>query len=220
MLCRGEPEKCFIIPISRKFESQIMEKLSFKSLTPKTWSDFEKLFGANGACGGCWCMWWKIKRSEFKAQKGEKNKIAMRAIVDAGEMPGLIAYLDHEPIGWCAVAPRDVYPVLDNSRVLKRVDEKKVWSITCLFITKEFRRKGVSAELLKAAVEFVRKQGGKLVEGYPVEPKSEKMPDAFAWTGLASAYTKAGFKEVIRRSDTRPIMRYEIAAKGNDVDHR
>lgn len=155
-------------------------------------------------------MWWRLKRSTFNEQKGEKNKAAFKAIVDSGEEPGILAYANGSPIGWCALAPRETYPALDRSRVLKRIDDKPVWSIVCLFIAKPYRRKGVSVELLKAAADHVRNLGGKIVEGYPVEPRKDDMPDAFAWTGLASAFLKAGFVECERRSETRPIMRIEI----------
>jgi GNAT superfamily N-acetyltransferase len=188
-------------------------KFKYHSLTPDRWGDLEELFGARGACGGCWCMLWRLKRSEFEKQKGAQNKAAFKAVVDSGEAPGILAYANGSPIGWCAVAPRETYPALDRSRVLKRIDDKPVWSIVCLFIARPYRRKGVSVELLKAASEYVRHRGGKIVEGYPVEPRKDKMPDAFAWTGLASAFLKAGFVECERRSETRPIMRRETGSR-------
>lgn len=155
-------------------------------------------------------MLWRLKRSVFEEQKGEQNKTAFKALVDSGKEPGILAYANGKPIGWCALAPRETYSALERSRVLKRLDDKPVWSIVCLFIASPYRRKGVSVELLKAAADYVRKRGGKIVEGYPVEPRKDEMPDAFAWTGLASAFLKAGFVECERRSETRPIMRIEI----------
>ncbi len=182
--------------------------LEFHPLTAERWVDLEKLFGQHGASGGCWCMWWRLTRSEFMRQRGEMNKKALKSIVDSGKVPGILAYVKGEPIGWCAVAPRETFPKLERSRILKRVDDKRVWSVVCFFVAKAFRRKGISVELLKAAVDYVGRQGGKIVEGYPVEPKKEWTPDPFAYTGLASAFRKVGFVEVIRRSETRPIMRY------------
>jgi GNAT superfamily N-acetyltransferase len=155
-------------------------------------------------------MWWRLKRSEYDRNKGEGNKTAMKRLTESGETAGLIAYLAGQPIGWCSVAPREAFPVLDRSRVLKRIDDKPVWSIVCLFVAKPFRRKGITVELLKAAIAFVRERGGGIVEGYPIETKKTEMPDLFAATGLVSAFRRAGFKECLRRSDTRPIMRYEI----------
>jgi GNAT superfamily N-acetyltransferase len=186
-----------------------VSKSDFHPLTPDRWPDFETLFGERGACGGCWCMWWRIPRSQYNKQKGEKNKRAMNALVEAGEVPGILAYLEGRPAGWCSVAPRESFSGLERSRILKPVDEQPVWSIVCFFIAKEYRRKGLSIKLLKAAIEFVRQRGGRIVEGYPVESKKDQ-PDAFVWTGLATAFAKAGFKEVERRSESRPIMRYTI----------
>ena len=184
--------------------------LKFLPVTEDHWATFERLFGERGACGGCWCMWWRLTRSQFEKQKGEQNREAMRGIVASGEIPGIIALLGREPIGWCSVAPREVFPVLQRSRILKPVDDQLVWSIVCFFVTKPYRRKGVSVQLLHAAIEYVKSKGGNVVEGYPIEPKKPSMPDAFAWTGLSSAFLKAGFVEVSRRSETRPIMRYHM----------
>ena len=187
--------------------------LKFRPLTLERWADLEKLFGKHGASGGCWCMWWRLKRSEFLKQRGEGNRKALKKIVDSGEVPGILAYANDEPIGWCSVATRESYPALERSRVLKRVDNKPVWSIVCFFVAKQFRHKGVTVSLLRAAIEYVKEQGGKIVEGYPVEPKKGYTPDAFAYTGLASAFRKVGFVEVLRRSETRPIMWYRIGEK-------
>jgi GNAT superfamily N-acetyltransferase len=93
---------------------------------------------------------------------------------------------------------------------LKPIDEREVWSVACLFVAKPFRRRGVTVGLLRAAGEFVARRGGKIVEGYPIDPKQDSMPDVFAWTGLKSAFNKAGFSECARRSETRPIMRIDV----------
>lgn len=185
-------------------------KVKCHPLTSARWSDFERLFGKNGACGGCWCMLWRTPRKEFDARKGAGNRKAMKRLVDSGEPPGLLAYLNGEPVGWCSLAPRDDYPALSRSRVLKPVDDLPCWSVSCLFVHREYRKKGVSIQLLRAATEYVRKKGGRLLEGYPVEPKGDKpIPPVFAWTGIPKAYEAAGFSEVARRSPTRPIMRYD-----------
>ena len=158
-------------------------------------------------------MWQRLKRSQYETQKGARNKRAMKRLVEDGHMPGIIAYRDGQPIAWCSVAPREEFLRLERSRVLKAVDEQPVWSVVCFFVAKEHRRSGLSASLLKAAIDFVRERGGRIVEGYPVEP-NKRQADAFVWSGLASAFVKAGFKEVERRSETRPIMRYEIQQRG------
>jgi GNAT superfamily N-acetyltransferase len=155
-------------------------------------------------------MWFRLSHKEFEARKGEGNRKAMKALVRSGTVPGILAYHDGRAVGWCSVARREDYPRLKGSRILKPVDNQPVWSIVCLFVAKPYRRTGVSTRLLRAAVEYVWKRGGTIVEGYPVEPKKATTPDAFAFHGLASAYLAAGFKEVARRSEHRPIMRYSI----------
>lgn len=186
--------------------------IKYRPLTPDRWKDLETLFGDRGACGGCWCMWWRLSRSVFNAQKGEQNKKAFKKIVKDNKVPGLLAYHNDFPIGWCAFAPREEYPALERSRVLKPVDEQKVWSITCFFVAKQYRKAGVSIGLLQAAIKHVKKMKGKILEGYPIDFKNGNYPDTFAYTGLYSAFVKAGFTEAARRSETRPIMRFYISS--------
>jgi GNAT superfamily N-acetyltransferase len=191
-------------------EIKIKSSYNFYPVTKEYWKDFEKLFGDKGACAGCWCMYWRVRSSVWEKQKGDKNKRTMKKIIFSDTIPGIIAYDNNDPVGWCSVAPRGEFSRLDNSRILKPVDEKSVWSVVCFFIHKNFRKKGLSTALLNAAKKYVKSSGGKILEGYPVEPKKDKMPDAFAWTGLSAAFQSAGFKEVARRSETRPIMRYYL----------
>jgi GNAT superfamily N-acetyltransferase len=185
-------------------------ELESHPLTPDRWPDLEALFGPRGATGGCWCMWWRLRRSEWREGKGEGNRQAFKAVVDAGDPPGLLAYADGRPVGWCAIAPRSEYPGLERTRNLKPVDDQPVWSITCFFIASTHRRRGVTVLLLEAAVAWAAGRGATIVEGYPTEPRKDAMPDAFAWTGTASAFRKAGFEVALRRSESRPIMRYVI----------
>lgn len=186
-------------------------KLRIQPLTPARWDDFEQLFGKKGACAGCWCMWWRLPAAQWRAQKGNGNRKAMRSLVRADQIPGLLAYMDSKAVGWCTVGPRTDFFRLSKSRVLKPVDEQPVWSVTCFFVAKEFRRQGVTVALLEAAAEFARKRGAQVIEGYPTDTERNQ-PDVFVFTGLASAFRKAGFKEVARRSPARPIFRRRLVA--------
>jgi GNAT superfamily N-acetyltransferase len=185
-------------------------ELEIHPLTPERWPDLETLFGSNGADGGCWCMYWRLIRSRFDNGRGESNRLAFKHIVESGRPVGLLAYADGKPVGWLAVAPRDEYPTMDRSRVLKRVDDSKVWSISCFYTAAGYRRKGVTIALIEAAKGFVRKHRGTMLEGYPVVPRTDKISCGSAYTGLVSAYLQAGFKEMARYSATRPIMRFEL----------
>lgn len=184
--------------------------MEFHPLSPDRWPDFEELFGVRGACGGCWCLWWRIKRSEFEKEKGEGNKNSMKALVESGTIPGILAYDGKKPVAWCSVGPREEFSVLARSRILSPIDSHPVWSVVCFFVEKKYRNKGLTVKLLEAAIEYVKENGGKIVEGYPIEPKKKPWPAVFASTGLFAAFKNAGFKECIRRSETRPIMRYYI----------
>jgi GNAT superfamily N-acetyltransferase len=179
----------------------------FEPLTSDRWKDLESLFGARGACGGCWCMAWRLRPSEFRIQKGEGNRRAFENVVRKGPPPGVLAYSDGEPVGWCAVAPRAAYPRLASSKVLAPLDDRAVWSVSCLFVRKEHRKKGLSVALISAAAELANSLGAQVVEGYPTDTKGQAQPAPFVWTGLPSAFLKAGFVEVARRSPARPIMR-------------
>lgn len=181
-------------------------RFAFFPATPDRWNDLESLFGARGACGGCWCMTWRLPRAEFNAGKGESNRRALLKVVKTGPPPGVLAYANGKPVGWCAVAPRTAYQALDRSRILKPVDDQPVWSISCLFVEKGYRRQGLSTLLIQAAARFAKDQGAKIVEGYP-QVVEGSLPDAFVWTGLEPSFLKAGFTEVARRSSKRPILR-------------
>ncbi len=174
-------------------------------LTSDRWPDLEQLFGPRGGTSGCWCMWWRLTQSKWDSQRGEQNRKAFKAIVEGGETPGILAYSGGRPVGWCAIAPREVYPRLERSPTLARVDDKPVWSVTCFYIARSWRGKGVSEVLLKAAVAYARSRGARLVEGYPIDPPQGKR--TYTWTGVASTFSKTGFVEVARRSKLRPIMR-------------
>ena len=183
-----------------------------ETLTPSRWSDLETLFGQRGACGGCWCMWWRLPRPAWTAGKGEPNRRAFRERVREGPPPGLLAYRERRPVGWCAVTPREELPVLERSRNLKPIDDRKAWSVSCLFVHRDVRGEGVALALLDAAAGFARSLGATVLEGYPVDPlEGQRMPAAFVWTGTAELFLRAGFVEVARRARTRPIVRRELA---------
>ncbi len=179
-------------------------------LTAKRWHDLERLFGAKGGCGGCWCMSWRTTRQAFMKNKGAGNKAALSRRVSSGKSPGLLLYVGTDPVGWCSLGPREDFPALARSRVWAPVDEKPVWSISCFFIQRPYRNRGLSVALLKGAMDYARKQGAKVLEGYPLDLRGQRLPDAFVWTGLVGSFERAGFVEAIRRSRTKPIMRQAL----------
>lgn len=188
--------------------------LRWEWLTPRNWGALEELFGEKGACGGCWCMTWRTAtKKAFQEGQGDGNRAALKELAKQGVPVGVLLFAagDDRAIGWCSVAPRAQFPALDRSRVLKPADHRPVWSVSCFFVRKDLRRRGLSVDLLHAAAEAVRAEGGERLEGYPVLPYTDKMPAAFAWTGLHQAFLDAGFHEAARHSEARPIMRLELS---------
>ena len=184
------------------------EELDFKPVTLKQWPDMQELFGPNGADSGCWCMWWRQTREEFDRLHGEPNRRRMEALIRGGEVPGILAYHEGRPVGWCSVAPRARFPVLDRSPNLKAVDGQPVWSIVCFFIPRQHRRRGLSGHLIRAAVRYALSNGAPAVEAYPIDPRHSASRPGAAFTGRLDTFLAAGFREVARRSPLRPILRF------------
>ena len=189
-----------------------MPPFKFHPVTPECWPDLESLFGKNGANAGCWCMFWRLDRSMFKKTKGEANRQILKQILEADEQPGILAYDGDRPVAWCGIAPRENLLALENSRILKRVDDQPVWSITCFFVTKEARGQGIMEPLVKAAVQHARAYGGNIVEAYPIDMQSPKLAGQkfgsySGYMGVASVFRALGFEKVGRASETQLIMR-------------
>ena len=181
-------------------------KLTIRPLTPDLWPAFEDLFGKNGACYGCWCMYGRIG-SAYRRRPREENKARFREIVERGPPPGLLAFEEDLAVGWCQVTPRDCVPWLDRLWRLARVDDLPVWSLSCFYIRIGYRRKGVCTALIAAALEAAREAKAPALEAYPFD--AEVSPSA-SGTGYASTFARAGFKIVASRAPARPIMRYDL----------
>lgn len=184
--------------------------LRFDPLTSSNWKQFEELMGEKGGCGNCWCMFFRIPYKTFQANKPDGNKKLMKQLVNKGLPQGLIASMNNEPVGWIALAPREDYMKLANTRVFKPVDDKPVWSITCFFIKKGFRRMGLSQQLIKGAVNFAKRKKIKTLEAYPAIPYNEKVPYPFLWVGVLSSFIKNGFKIVRQSSKSRAMVRINL----------
>ena len=184
-----------------------MAAFRFHPLTPERWGDFERLFGLRGACDGCWCTFWRQSRADYGKNRGASNRALLRRLVEGGACPGILAYDGSAPVGWVAVEPRDAYPSLDRSRTLKRVDDTPVWSLTCFFIAREVRGQGLMEALIAAAERHARRAGATMLEAYPVRAEGGRVDNITAYTGIESAFRRAGFTAVARGGKRRVIMR-------------
>jgi len=162
-------------------------------------------------------MYYRRSGASSRGASSAANKQALKSLVNSGKVPGLIGYKDGQPVGWISLGPREDYPKLKRSPVMKPIDDKTVWSIVCFFIDPRERGKGVSKVLLRAAIDYVRSQGATLLEAYPIDKKERSHPD-FMWFGAKSMYDRAGFKEVVRRRESRPVMRRRVRPRASSRD--
>lgn len=158
-------------------------------------------------------MYWRLG-SAYQKNGSVKNKSAFRAIVRRGPPPGLLAFDGDRAVGWCQLTPRDALPALDRSRLLKRIDEMPVWSISCFYVRKGYRCQGITTKLLDAAIKVARRAKAPVLEAYPVDEQKGRRASGY-WTGRASTFARAGFVTVAGRVPHRPVMRHDLKASPN-----
>jgi GNAT superfamily N-acetyltransferase len=185
--------------------------LEVHPLTRDRWDDLVELFDRPGDPKGCWCMYYRVRSRDFEALWGKGARNAFRKLVQDGPPPGLLAYRDGTPVGWCAVAPREAFPRILNSPTIKPLDDAAgCWSIVCFYVVRGERGGGVAAALLEAAVAYAADHGAALVEGYPKDTDGARKHANEMFVGSMSMFAEAGFEEAGRRSPTRPIMRRAV----------
>lgn len=187
-------------------------KLTVRPLTADLWPALVDLFGKSGASNGCWCMYWRIGPAYYERPR-EKNKTDFRRLVKRGPPPGLLAFDGDRAVGWCLLVPRDALPYLNRSRMLARVDNRPVWSIPCFYVRRGYRRRGVTAVLIAAALKAAKRGGAPALEAYPID-KSVPKSTMNHYVGIASTFERAGFRTVERRKPHRPILRYDLNRAG------
>jgi GNAT superfamily N-acetyltransferase len=185
--------------------------LTIKPLTPDLWPALEDLFNTTGPCTRCWCMYWRIGNAYLK-RPAAQNKAALQDIVRRGSPPGLLAFDDDMAVGWCQLTPRDDLPWLNKAWRLKRVDDQPVWSLSCFYIRKGYRKRGVTATLIRAAIDAAKQAGAPALEAYPLD--ADLTPSTSS-TGYLTTFAHAGFKVVARHVPPRPIMRYDLTILKN-----
>jgi len=193
-----------------------MDRVIARPLHPGDWPVIERLFGPNGACGGCWCMYWRLPRGGklWEEHKGAKNKRAFKRLVTSGRVTGCLAFAGDEPVGWCCIGPRRDFPRLARVKALATDWDASTWSVVCFYIRAGWRERGVASALLDEAIKLARASGAKTLEAYPVKVKEDgrPMPAAFAWTGVPRLFERAGFEDVTPKGNPRPVYRRTFRA--------
>jgi GNAT superfamily N-acetyltransferase len=188
----------------------VADGIEVRPAGPGAWPDVECLLGRRGQVAGCWCMWFRQPGADTRRMWGEGNRQALRALTDAGVIPGLVAYRGAEPVGWCSVAARPEYPRLAQSPITKPVDEAPVWSLVCLYVPPAQRRQGVARALVRGACQYAAERGAAIVECYPVDDTMGKVSADEAYHGVVTLLASEGFSEVARRTPKRPVMRRAV----------
>jgi predicted GNAT family acetyltransferase len=185
-------------------------KITCRALERTDWPNIERLFGSNGACGGCWCMWWRVPRGGklWAEAKGANNRAAFRRLVENGSVHGVLAFSENEPVGWCSFGPRSSFPRLERVRALKRAWSEQTWSINCFYVPRASRGRGIAKMLVKEATKQAFLSGASEVEGYPVMPASSGsgLPAVFAWTGVPAIFESSGYRQLPRQKGHRRVF--------------
>lgn len=182
-------------------------RLEVRALRAGDWPALEALFGARGACAGCWCMAWRLERAAWEAGRGEGNRRAFKRLVEREHALGALATVEGRAVGWCSVGPRADFVALETKRSLATDWDERTWSVTCFFVAKDWRKRGLGKRLLDVAVALAKAHGATRLEGYPVPPPKAggDLPAVFAWTGLPQVFERCGFERLAKTPGKRPI---------------
>jgi GNAT superfamily N-acetyltransferase len=181
-------------------------KLIIRPLTPNHWAALEDLFRDSAICRRCWCMYWRTGPA-YRNKRNKDNRAAFHKLVKDGPPPGLIAFDGNLAVGWCQLTPRSALPQLGREWRLKTIDEQPVWSISCFYVRKSHRRRGVNSALIDAALKAARRAKAPALEAYPFD---RDLSPSSTSTGFASTFARAGFETVARHIPARPIMRHDL----------
>jgi GNAT superfamily N-acetyltransferase len=183
--------------------------------TSERWSDLLAIFEGDGP-KGCWCQYWRQSSGDYSRGEPGSGERRLHAQVDAAPpAPGLIAYLDGVPVGWCGFGPRSSLERLVRSRTIPAIDDVPVWSIVCFKVRVGYRRRGVTHALLAGAIEYARGHGAPMLEAYPIDPDGERLDVAFSYVGFTGMFEAAGFSRILEteaHSARRPrwLMRLDL----------
>jgi len=184
-----------------------------KELSSDTWQDFARLFEKHGGVwGGCWCMYYHTTKG-WSGRSARQNREEKELLVRAGKSHGVLVYDDdtEQPVGWCQFGPREELPRIERKRGYKDTGEDSLWRVTCFFIDKDHRKRGIAREALRAALEVMERRGAKTVEAYPLETKRERYSSSFLWAGTKRLFSQFGFRQT-RKLGKAVVMSKRIRA--------
>jgi len=171
--------------------------LTFHPATPDRWTDLEALFGLSGGDAGCWCMFWRKTNSDLANTTSDDNRAMLKDQIDSGVVPGLLAYINGQAVGWCGISPRSSFIRLEHTKHFQYpTTDKPTWTIVCFFVDKNVRKQGIASELLSAAVKYAVKNGAQVIESHPINSHGKPLPAKVAFPGTVEMFLAAGFQEI------------------------
>lgn len=185
-----------------------LKDLEFHPVSKERWNDLETFFHGQGNANYCWCMYWRLKSTEFKQLSSEERQEKMKALVQANTPVGILGYRQGEPVGWCSIAPRETYAHLESSTTLTRIDDLPTWSVACFVVDPGMRGKGLPTALLRAGIDYAASKGATVIEGYPVG-----RDDPYRFMGSQEAFAQMGFREAAVAKNGRRIVRFHTNMK-------
>lgn len=192
-----------------------MTEIRIEPTSADRFADVEHALTGGGDGASCWCQWWMLRNAEFNATPRDERRALLRRDLEETPATGLVAYVDGEAAGWVKVSPRPAQPRLAHTRNVQKspepIDDPSVWAVSCFVVRKEFRRHGLSAALLDAAVAHARAHGARVVEGYPIDTAATKTSSNALFHGALTTFLDAGFAEVVRAAPARPIVSLTLA---------
>lgn len=187
-----------------------MSSITTLPATSRTWDDVQAALTGGGVGKTCQCAWAVMRNAQYHATTQEERREFLRSEVESDTPPGLVAYVEGEPAGWVRVGPRTAHPRIAHSRVAasspESMDDPTVWVVSCFSVRNEYRRRGVSAALLEAAVAYARESGARVIEGYPVDNIAKKSSSTSLFVGALSTFLDAGFTVIAEPTDTRRLV--------------
>lgn len=195
-----------------------MPTITTELATSDRWDDVQHALTGGGDGASCQCIWPMLSNKDWNTTTTPQRTEIFRAEIDEGPPPGLVAYVDGEAAGWVRVGPRTAQARIPRTRIIaassvEPFDDPSVWAVTCFVVRREHRGTGLSAALLRAAVDYAAASGARLVEGYPVDTRGEKQRANDLFHGTLNTFLGAGFTEQTVMKPGRVLVTLDLSSR-------
>ncbi|WP_164233897.1 GNAT family N-acetyltransferase [Microbacterium hydrocarbonoxydans] len=193
-----------------------MVTITTEVATIARWDDVQHALTGGGDGASCQCIWPVLSNKDWNATTTPQRKEMLREEIQTGPPPGIIAYVDGEAAGWIRIGPRTRQARVPRTRIIaasstEPFDDDSVWAVTCFVVRREHRGTGLNTELLRAAVEYARESGARLIEGYPVDTRGQQKRSNDLFHGTLSTFLAAGFEEKTEMKPGRALVTLDLA---------